>query len=128
MQENTSSPTNGVSFRRALFDVSVAFGSFAVAIGLVAVMGLFPTSTANAYVAPRPTVELVKMFSGPAAYSRYAQDLEQEANDWLRDNQPGIRIVDRQLTTSQHYITLAIFYEVLESRTTKGKSPAEATP
>jgi len=86
---------------------------------------------AQAYIAPRPTVELVKTFAcnvGDNGSKVCAERLENEANGWLQKAQPGVRILERQLAATRYSVFLAIFYEVQEWRVKapEKRMPAEA--
>lgn len=107
--------------------MSVAMFSVMVVVAS-ATASIVRDNTVHAYVAPRPTLEKVKIFSCVAHYDQCNTELEQEVNDWLKRNQSGMRIIDRQLTSSKFYIYLMIFYEVHEPQTPKAKPPAEAAP
>lgn len=104
------------------------------ALGVLAVVAVTYLLTlvlppAHAYVPPRPTIELVKMFQCTPGViddmSECGQRLEDRINGWLQEKQPSIRIIRRIMTTTDRNIFVAIFYEVPEWRT---KSEPKAQP
>ena len=113
-----------------LTGVVLGFVAFVLLCGGIigAVTVLCPATPAYAYVGPRPTVELVKIFSCNLRthYADYcSKSVEEQANTWLLEKQPGIRILQRAFAGNGDGLFLAISYEVSEWRTQQPKLTAE---
>jgi hypothetical protein len=57
-----------------------------------------------------------------------AKNIEDQANDWLQKAQPGVRVLNQQMTASRSRLFLSLMYEVTDWRGKQEKVPAEAPP